>query len=426
METVDDARVIQFLETLPAGSRGIVTSRRTRIRTLVRPIDLAGLSADEVDVFIRSLSKENNLLYTEKLTIAERQKIGDACDRIPLAIRWTLSRSRSATEAISNADGLTGSQKRGEEMLEFSFRRVFDGMTDTEKAVLYLLALFHQPQANEAILVGTQCSQGDVEIALEALLEDALIQREFDPDRNDYVFTLIPVARSFVLSELARKSTLADQIRRRLTEWYEATDIADPDQRLTIRQLRQGVGSPEQGLIDLAMAAQRQNRIDDAASLYDQAINRSPRSWRAAYRYAEFMRHVRKDRTSALRLYERATSNAPRRGADRAVIFREYGLLLRDSGEPNSTDMAVQAFETALKESPNDPIIIYGLCSMLDRKGSFARIIELAEPLSASFSPKTRASCLPLLQKAYEKNGRLLDALRIKALNKANEGDGLV
>ncbi len=416
LETVDDARVIQFLESLPSGSRAVITSRRTRVRSLVRPVDLGGLDPAEVDEYILSLGKENNLTYVNKLTEAERSRIGDACDRIPLAIRWTLSRSRSAVEAVSNADGLTASQKRGEEMLEYSFRRVFEGMTVQERAVLHVLALFQQPQATEAILVGTKLSQTDAEDALSALLEDALIERQFDPDRNDYVFTLMPVARSFVLSDLSKKLAVADQIRKRLADWYEALDITDPDRRLMVRELRQGVISPEQGLVDLALAAQRQGKLDDASGLFEQALGRAPRSWRAAKCYAEFLRHERGDRTGALRLYERAAANAPRRGAERATIFREYGLLLRDSGAPNATDLAIQAFETTLKETPNDPIAIYGVCAMLDRKGSYARVIELAKPMISSQNPKSKAACLPLLLKAYEHTGQILDAARVRDL----------
>ena len=51
-------------------------------------------------------------------------------------------------------------------------------------------------------------------------------------------------------------------------------------------------------------------------------------------------------------------------------------------------------FEIALKETPNDPIVIYGMASMLDRKGNYDRLIELVEPIKNHSNPKTREACL--------------------------------
>lgn len=115
-------------------------------------------------------------------------------------------------------------------------------------------------------------------------------------------------------------------------------------------------------------------------------------------------------------MYERAAENAPRRGPDRAIIYREYGFLLRDSGEPNATDLAIEKFEIALQETPNDPLTIHGLASMLDRKGNDDRIIELIEPMKAHPNPRTREKCLPLLLNAYERKRELLKAAELRNL----------
>jgi len=414
LETVDDARVVQFLDSLPEGPKAIITSRRTTVRRLISPVDLGGLNDKEVDGYVTSLQKEHRFAYASLLNPSERLRIGDACDRIPLAIRWILSRSRSAGEAITNAESLTTTPRHGEVLLEFSFRRVFDGMPSPEKKVLEVLSLFQRPLPTEALIVGSELPQTALEDSLEVLSQDALVQRQFDPDTNDYQFTLKPIPRSFVLSELEKREKSAESIRRRLTDWYEGRDVADPDTRLVVRELRQGRVSPELGLLDLAKAAERSNELDNAARLYDQALTRVPTSWRAARGFAEFKRHKLHDRTGALRLYERAAANAPRRGHDRALIYREYGFLLRESGEANATDLAIEKFEIALKEEPNDPITIYGLTSMLDRKGFYDRVVELIEPLKTHPNPKTRERCLPLLLRAYEQKNELLKAAELR------------
>ncbi len=416
LETVDDARVIQFLDKLPEGPRAIITSRRTTVRNLVRPVDLGGLNDKEVQAYIRSLSNERGLHYISNLRDAERSRIGDSCDRIPLAIRWVLARSKTAADAVANAESLVVSPKRGEELLEFSFRRVFDSMPQDEKVTLEVLALFQQPLASEALLVGSQLTSLRLEDALDSLSRDALVKRQFDPNRNDYVFTIQPITRSFIFSELNKRQAEANLMRKRLADWYEARDERDPTRRLTLRNLRQGTGSPEESLLALAHAAERDGDLDNAEALFEQAISRSPKSWRAARELAEFYRHRRRDITRALAMYERAAANAPRQGSERALIFREYGFLLRDSGEANSTDKALDCFETAYSESPNDPLVIYGMAQVLERKGNFERVISLLESLIGHPNPTTRKKCLPLLGKAYKRTGQILKATEVQRM----------
>ena len=256
LETVDDARVITFLDHLPEGLKAVITSRRTTVRTLVQPVDLGGLNDAEVDKYILSLASEKRFAYVERFSQTERRRVADSCDRIPLAIRWTLSRARSPAEAISNAEGLTAVRQHGEQLLEFSFRRVFDGMPNDERRVLEVISLFQKPLGTEALLIGSKLPQAALEDSLENLSRDALIQRQFDPDSNDYVFAMQPIPRSFVLAELDKQQEGANEIRKRLTDWYEARDVSDEASRLLVRELRQGRVSPELGLLDLAHAAE--------------------------------------------------------------------------------------------------------------------------------------------------------------------------
>jgi len=414
LETVDDARVIQFLDNLPDQTKAIITSRRTTVRKLISPVDLSGLNNKEVVAYVNSLAGEQRFSYARTLNETERLRIGDACDRIPLAIRWILSRAHSAAEAVTNAEALTSTPRKGEVLLEFSFRRVFEGMSEAEKSILRVMSLFQKPLPTEALIVGSGLAQSVLDDALESLSRDMLIQRQFDPNSNDYVFSLKPIPRSFVLAELDKHQKTAESVRRKLTDWYEGRDVPDAEMRLLVRELRQGRMAPEMALLDLAKAAGRNNEFDTATKLYEQALSRAPTSWLAAWDFAEFKRHKLHDRTGALHLYERAAANAPRRGPDRALIFREYGFLLRESGEANATDLAIEKFDVALKETPNDPIAIYGLASMLDRKGYSDRVIELLEPLRTHSNPKTRERCLPLLLKAYERKNDILKAAELR------------
>ena len=405
LETVDDRRIIDFLDDLPMGTRAIVTSRRTRVRVAAFPVELQPMDGEEVARFVASLANEQGFAYVSGFSKAERVRIGQGCDFIPLAIRWVLARSKSAAEALAIADSLSQSGRHGEELLEFSFRRVFEEMTPQERAIVEVLSLFQSPIPTEALIVGS----GDVhERALDAvdeLVGDSVIQRFFDPDRNDYTYGLLPVARAFIYGAVSEQANLEARIRARLERWFEARDINDPGQRIVVREIRQGKDAPEAGLIDLARSAQQRGDIKTADQLFKQALQRNPRSWKAARLYAEFQRHALANTKSALELYAQAAAHAPRRGADRGLIFREWGMLLRNSGLPDATDLAIEKFETALVEMPNDPITIHALATMYDRKGAYYPVIELLEPLESHPDMKTREMAVALLLKAHERLG---------------------
>jgi hypothetical protein len=46
--------------------------------------------------------------------------------------------------------------------------------------------------------------------------------------------------------------------------------------------------------------------------------------------------------------YEQAASCAPSTGSTRVKIFREWGMLVRHSGQMDATDQAIEKFEESL------------------------------------------------------------------------------
>jgi hypothetical protein len=188
LETVDDPRIIEFLDDLPVGVRALVTSRRDTVRVAVFPIPLEWLNETEGRLFIKSLGQLAGLGFLHDLPDAECEMIRKSCDGLPLAIRWAVARATNASEAIKITKSITSSGKTGEELLEFSFRRVFDSLTKNERSLLQVLSLFQQPQPSEILYVGSGISQLKMQDTLSALMKDALVQRYFNEERNDYTY----------------------------------------------------------------------------------------------------------------------------------------------------------------------------------------------------------------------------------------------
>jgi tetratricopeptide (TPR) repeat protein len=416
LETVDDSRIIAFLDDLPEGVRALTTSRRSRVRVSVRPIEIGALSESEIVNLIISLRKQPGKSFISDLSESECLRIGDSCDRLPLGIKWVLSKAASPSEALSEADSVTKSGRRGEQLLEFCFRRVFDTMPSLDKSVLQVLSLHQRSLPLEAVLVGTGSNQSLTKLqdAIDQLVEDALVQRQFDPQLNDYCYTLLPITRAFVATQVSRDTDVSGKMMKRLSEYYEATDIKDRDQRLIVREIRQGGNSQEAGLVELAIAAERRRDFNTAERLYEQALSRNPRNWEAASRFARFQRQKRGNSSAALRLYEQAAANAPSRGSERALIFREWGILLKDSGLSDATNLAIEKFNEVLKEAPNDSLAKYELARMYERKGIYLEVIRLMEPLVNNEDKTARGYAYPLLQNAYEKTRDMIKLIELR------------
>ena len=413
LETVDDALIITFLDSLPVGTRAIVTSRRTTVRVSVRPINLGSLEVDEALKFVDTLAVKPGFGYISDLSSTEKLQIVEHCDRIPLVIRWTLLRSKSAQEALASAKSFDKGL-HGDELLEFCFRRIFDEMSQSEKNVLYVLSIFQRPMSADVILVGGGFSKEKLLDAVEKLIEVALVQRLFDPERNDYSYSLVPMASMFVYKEVRKKQKFEEKIRQTLTNWFEATDIKDLDERLSVSQIRKGKDASESVLVDLALAAERRNDNRGAQDLYEKALNANPRSWRAARTYAKFTNKKLNNRRDALKLYEEAANNAPRRGMERALIFKEWAILLKDCGDPGATDLAIEKLELSMAETPNDIQVVYPLVELLDGKGAYKKVILILEPLRNHKSKDVKQKIFPMLLRAYERTNDILKAAELR------------
>jgi len=416
LETVDDARIIEFLDTLPVGTRAITTSRRTRVRVAVSPIDVGPMNSDEVAKFVHALLHEEPFKHFGTLQPSEIERIGKACEMVPLAIRWILSSCSSTAEAISTAESARTLGRHGDELLEFCFRRVFDSLAQSERSVMEILATLQSPLPIEAIIAGSGQSQSEIMDAVDDLSEDAIIQRYFDRERNDFCFTLMPLARSFVMRDLNRTPEVSTQFQKRLRNWFDAMDVSDEDQRLVVRTLRSGRQADDSAIVDLALSAQKRGDFDSAERLYEQALTRNPKSWRASRFAAEFQRHERNNRSEAIRLYRVAVANAPTRGSDRAIILREYGLVMRDSGEPNAAEIAEEALQQALVEIPNDQISLTSLASLYNKRGAYHKVINLLESKQMTPGSKFCDAAGPLLLKAYDKTNESVKYIKLRRL----------
>jgi len=145
-------------------------------------------------------------------------------------------------------------------------------------------------------------------------------------------------------------------------------------------------------------------------------------SWGTLLRSSSEIHRRGSETALALEYYARASKLAPRTGKDRALIFREYGILLRAAATPDAAAPATEALEIALQETPNDPVCIYVPGQVLCRRSMFSKAKPLLEKLASSGDLRGRQSAYPVLKKCSEHTN---DVLALSYLRGKARRDGV-
>lgn len=412
LETVDDKRIIQFLESLPKPAKAITTSRIGLVKRAAYPLTVGPLSVEEAIAFLDLKARRRGREQLRHAKKAEKERIVRACSQLPLAIEWLVGQAGDLSVALSYADTMAGSKAKDEELLEFCFRRVHSALDAPARAVMGALALYDRPQMLEAVTAACGSAIEVVEAALSWLEDCSLVERVWDENIHDFAFRMLPITRRFAYRELQRTAGDEVRIRRRLSDWYEGNDVPDEHRALMVAA-RRGKRDPDLALVEAAIDFRKQGSLAEAEKYFRQAIDRNPQSWRAHREFAELLRD-KESVGEALEHYEIAARHAPARGTDRALIYREWGMLMRQSGLPSALTQAAELFKTALRETPGDPIVQHALAGTYIRLSQFALAQNLLETLVSSQSPETRARSYPLLETCYEQRGDRLKFLELK------------
>jgi tetratricopeptide (TPR) repeat protein len=316
---------------------------------------------------------------------------------------------------LREAETLATEGRHGEELLEFSFRRIYGELGEKQQSVLKVLSLIGTQLPVEAVAAGAGLPVHEVADHLEELRDYSLVETQYNLNYKDVVHSLLPVTNTFIYREVATNAGYEVAVRRRLNDWYQAKEIVDPAQRALVQKVRRGERNPELALAEVAKNSLAAGDLDTAEQFYKLAIERNHTNWQIHRDLAEFYRHQRKETAMAIQHYRHAVDHAPKQGPDRARVFREYGMVLRDSGLPTAHRLAAEQFEVALHETPKDAICRHALGDCYVKSGNFQRAVEVLEPLLNHPTTKTREKTYPLLLECYDGLGEMLKAADMRS-----------
>jgi len=416
LETVDDQRIINFLDRLPYGVRALVTSRIPRIKISNYPIEVSTLDNLEVVQFVDALSSEEIYSYFSEMQDSDRLIFGNNCNRIPLVMKWIGARAKHFKEVLKLSSDINRHNATNDQLLEFSFRRVFETLSEKEKHILQVLSVFQTPFTTEATHIASDIPYQEVGDVLLELQSYSLIERNYDDELNDNIYTLLPITRVFAYSEVRKQINLEDTIRNRMRDWYDAKDIQDPLRRAITRGLRQEKGSSEEVMLQLADINLKNGNVAGAETILKDTVKKFPKSWAARRNLAELLRHYTKDISSdTIEYYRQAAALIPpSHKLTAAQIYREYAILLKRSGSPNSSEEVINMLGKAIRLNPKDAIAIHSLADSHLRIGEYTRSIELLVPLKNHPDIKTRGYVLRTLLKAYERSNDMAQTAYLK------------
>ena len=199
LETVDDERVLDFIRNIPNPVKVIVTTRH-RI-DVAYPIRLLGMTERESIQLILNEAKIRDV----KLSESDAQKLFRASGGIPLAIALSIAQVGFGHRLETVLDRL---KEPGGDLAKFCFNealKIIEGKSAYK--ILMALSIVNEAATRETLGYITNCDENDRDEGLRLLEKLSLV------NKNNEMFSLLPLTQSFAYSELQKNQELEYQFQ---------------------------------------------------------------------------------------------------------------------------------------------------------------------------------------------------------------------
>ena len=89
-------------------------------------------------------------------------------------------------------------------------------------------------------------------------------------------------------------------------------------------------------------------------------------------------------------------------------------ILLRDCGQVDALQQAMQKLEAALELNGRDIVTITALAQLYEKRASWFKVIDLCEPWKDEVYGRAKDTMLPMLLRAYEHTSEVLKAAEMR------------
>ncbi len=371
METIQDGRILNFVQSLPQDTKAkVLMTSRQKTGGWELPFPISELQANEVQDFIRIRSKEMGISFPTDFVTTEKVRI--ATGGLPLAIQWVLGRYRMKPD-ISQITGSVSA--KDSPVLEFSFRNIWQALSPDSKAILAISTIFDDPPTTQSLCIATAFTPERVEKALGELVDVTLINRVTSTVDGRVTYVALPITLAFSRNQLGEMGEFEIQCRQRFQKYTEQIELQESEiYRFRSRFQEFGlVTDNEKKATILCQRGESEmfvGNVDTADMLFKQARDTAPQS---AYVYAMSASYelARNRVGNALSFIDTACSRVTK--ATGALCYTIKARILDVQRNRNGR---VAALAKALEYSPGDYVLRHQYGVALSRAGKTEAAID--------------------------------------------------
>lgn len=225
MESVQDGRILDFIQKLPIGTKAkVLMTSRTKSGAWEMPIPVDELNISETVDFMRAKSGE--LGIDCPCDDATATKVWRVTGGLPLAIQWVLGRYRidnNLDRAISQVT------ERDSPVLEFSFRNIWSILSPDAKNILGAMTIFDDPPTLQSLAITTEYRIETIERALSELSEVTLVNKQTQASDGRIRYISLPITLSFARHQLESMGDFELDCRQRHQRYIEQMNLQDSE-----------------------------------------------------------------------------------------------------------------------------------------------------------------------------------------------------
>lgn len=368
LETITDERIINFILDAHRNTSILITSRKG-LGQVERRYDLKELNEKEAIRLFRIISKEKKL---DALRVLEDGVIRKYVNKVycyPLAIKWVLGQVAIGKDINEIIDSIKDSTS---DISKFCFDQIYNELTEDAKLILCTLSLFEDSVIKGVVKYITNLDA----IAFEDSISDLVLVSLIIPEQKlnlenkeiNTVYSLLPLTRGYVKSQLDCDTTLKRMIQERIItveSTMEEASRAKKQYRFSLSNL--GATSEEEKVAAMFVQTAHQKyqagNYLEAVDAFKNAINIAPR-FASVYRNWATVESSEGHLIEADNLMKKASELNP----NDTQIWLVWGNIKKKNDKIKE---AYNYYQKAYQLSPNDNVVMNSLGQSLSRLGEY-------------------------------------------------------
>lgn len=225
METVQDGRILEFVQHLPPGTKAtVLMTSRTKTGAWELPVPVNELDISEVKEFMQIRVAELGIRCPYDENIAK--KVWRVTGGLPLAIQWILGCCKIEGDLERSLDAVG---KKDSPVLELSFRNIWNILSVDAKSILGAMTIFDESTTIQQLAIATAFSIEIIDKALGELGDVTLVTKHTQASDGRVRYGALPITLSFARNQLEDMGEFEAECRQRYQRFSEQMKLQESE-----------------------------------------------------------------------------------------------------------------------------------------------------------------------------------------------------